>query len=446
MAGEWAEVALSELTDPETPITYGVVKPGLLDPDGVLFIRGGDIADGRVLTKQLRTITKGISHQYRRTLLRGGEIVVSLVGNPGQIAIVPESLHGANIARQVGLVRLKSNVDTRFVKYYLSSPKGQEALGAQSSGSVQQVINLGDLKTVRVPTPPLSEQRAIARILGALDDKIELNRRMNETLEAMARALFKSWFIDFDPVHAKAEGHDPSLPADIAALFPNSFEDSGLGEIPKGWELDTFGALLSLAKGLSYKGEFLSDTGVPMVNLGCFPGQGRFKREAMKRYLGGYQERHTVKPGDLVLANTDITQRREVIGSPGIVPQVAGSHELIFTHHVYAARFRGGKQQWKPYVFFYLLSDQFRQRATGFATGTTVLALPREAITDCQFPEPPDMLIQAFNRLVAPFQELSWQVEEQSISLTALRDTLLPRLLSGDLRVKDVDQSMEAHQ
>ena len=111
-------------------------------------------------------------------------------------------------------------------------------------GSVTQKINLGTLRELPVPTPALEEQRAIAHILGTLDDKIELNRRMNETLEAMARALFKSWFVDFDPVRAKAEGRDPGLPKPLADLFPDSFEDSELGEIPKGWEVGSLLATL----------------------------------------------------------------------------------------------------------------------------------------------------------------------------------------------------------
>ncbi len=144
MAGEWPETPLSDLTEPDTPVTYGVVKPGDEDADGVLFIRGGDIANGRVLTDELRTISKEVSGQYKRTLLRGGEIVMSLVGNPGQVAIVPESLRGANIARQAALIRLRKDVDSRFVMYFLGSRLGQEALGAHSRGSVQQVINLRD--------------------------------------------------------------------------------------------------------------------------------------------------------------------------------------------------------------------------------------------------------------------------------------------------------------
>ncbi len=236
MSSDWKIATLEDLIRPGSSITYGVVKPGERDADGVLFIRGGDIANGEIQTSQLRTITPEISQQYKRTLLKGGELLVSLVGNPGQVAIVPPSLAGANIARQVGLVRLGEQVEPNFVKYYLLSQKGQEALGAKSKGSVQQVINLKDLKTVRIPVPDLPEQRAIAKILSSLDDKIELNRRMNATLEAMARALFKAWFVDFEPVHANKEDR-PSTSAspEIAKLFPSEFENG----IPKGWRIGT---------------------------------------------------------------------------------------------------------------------------------------------------------------------------------------------------------------
>jgi restriction endonuclease S subunit len=152
MRGEWKNVRLDELTETDSPITYGVVKPG--DPGDVLFIRGGDIADGRILDGQLRTITREVSEQYRRTLLRGGELLISLVGQPGQVAVASLGLARANIARQVGLIRLRNEVDANFVSYFLQSPDGKTGLGTYTGGSVQQVINLGDLRTVTVPVPP----------------------------------------------------------------------------------------------------------------------------------------------------------------------------------------------------------------------------------------------------------------------------------------------------
>ena len=156
MTADEMSARLEELTEADSPITYGVVKPG--EPGEVLFIRGGDIADGSVLDKQLRTITCKTSQQYKRTRLRGGELLICLVGQPGQVAVAPLSLKGANIARQVGLIRLRREINAEFISYFLQSPEGQARLGTHTGGSVQQVINLGDLRTIIVPTPPASEQ------------------------------------------------------------------------------------------------------------------------------------------------------------------------------------------------------------------------------------------------------------------------------------------------
>lgn len=152
-------IPLDQLTDLDTPITYGVVKPG---PEGsVPFVRGGDVLRGEVLTDQLRTITDEVSTQYRRTLLRGGEILVSLVGQPGEVGIAPDHLRGANIARQVGLIRLRPGIAPEYVAAFLRSPQGQEQLGAREGGSVQQVINLRDLRTVTIPMPDESTRSSI---------------------------------------------------------------------------------------------------------------------------------------------------------------------------------------------------------------------------------------------------------------------------------------------
>ena len=164
---EWDKDQLDALTEPDSPITYGVVKPG--NEGEIRFVRGGDLVRGRVRLDQLRTITRAVSEQYRRTLLKGGELLICLVGQPGQVAVAPKELAGANIARQVGLIRLKGNMDAEFVRYYLQSPLGAEALGARESGSVQQVINLGELRHLSVPYPHLEEQRKIVAKLNAME-------------------------------------------------------------------------------------------------------------------------------------------------------------------------------------------------------------------------------------------------------------------------------------
>lgn len=190
MTADEMSARLEELTEADSPITYGVVKPG--EPGEVLFIRGGDIADGSVLDKQLRTITCKTSQQYKRTRLRGGELLICLVGQPGQVAVAPLSLKGANIARQVGLIRLRREINAEFISYFLQSPEGQARLGTHTGGSVQQVINLGDLRTIIVPTPPASEQQRIVTLLDEAFDGIAKARANAEKNLQNARALFES--------------------------------------------------------------------------------------------------------------------------------------------------------------------------------------------------------------------------------------------------------------
>jgi type I restriction enzyme, S subunit len=312
------------------------------------------------------------------------------------------------------------------------------------SGSVQPSLNRNFLYTAIVNIPPLCEQKAIAHILGTLDEKIELNRKTNETLEAMAKALFKSWFVDFDPVKAKVEGRPTGLPAEISDLFPDSFEDSELGEIPSGWEMETLGEILDVDKGVSYKGDFLSDTeGLPMVNLGCFAGGGSFRAEKMKFYAGEYRERHLASAGDLLVANTDMTQNRIILGAPIIVPSWRGRDKFLFSHHTFAIRFRRSKSAFTRFIYFTLLKPSFRQVAAGHATGTTVLALPKDGITDYQTVIPPAGLLNVFAAKVEALYQKCHSLTEQCELLAKTRDALLPKLISGEIRIPDAEKMLE---
>jgi type I restriction enzyme S subunit len=314
-----------------------------------------------------------------------------------------------------------------------------------TTGSAQPQITMGHLSKKEIFWHSDPEERtAIAHILGTLDDKIELNRKTNETLEAMAKALFKSWFVDFDPVRAKVEGRSTGLPAEISDLFPDSFEHSELGEIPSGWDVASLGDLLDVDKGVSYKGDFLSDSeGLPMVNLGCFAGGGAFRQEKMKFYAGEHRERHVAQAGDLLIANTDMTQNRIILGAPIIVPPWKGKEKFLFSHHTFAVRFRQGKDALKWYVYFTLLKPSFRQIAAGHATGTTVLALPKDGITDYQAVIPPSDLLKEFAERADELFVKCQKADEQNDLLAHLRDTLLPKLISGEIRIPDAEKMLE---
>jgi type I restriction enzyme S subunit len=189
---DWEEKLLGSLT--ERNICYGVVQPGIDDENGVKFIRGGDVFNGNV-SKNLRVISKEITDNYKRTYLKGGELIMSLVGYPGETAIVPNYLKGANLARQVGLIDLKKSTNSVYVHYYISSTYGKKNLLGKTIGSAQQVINIVDLKKLKIPVPSILEQQKIAAFLSSIDTKIEsVNQQITQT-QTFKKGLLQQLFV-----------------------------------------------------------------------------------------------------------------------------------------------------------------------------------------------------------------------------------------------------------
>ena len=313
------------------------------------------------------------------------------------------------------------------------------------TGSAQAQIVIGSLEGFQVSIPPsLEAQAEVANTLNTLDDRITLLRETNATLEAIAQALFKSWFIDFDPVRAKAEGHQPEgMDPTTAALFPDSFEESELGSVPKGWEVLPLRQLCAFQKGCSYKGDGLADgEGAYMFNLGCFNEPRVYAFQKVKRYVGDYKPKHQVYPGDLIIANTDMTQQRDILGRPLLVP--SGMAPGFIPHHVFKVEVgeRFGSQI-RDFLFFSFQQAVFRERAVGYATGTTVLALPRDALEEHCVVLPSQSLLMAFSDVVSPLLAAIHENEERATLLTQLRDTLLPRLISGQLRLPEAETLLE---
>jgi len=230
----WRWCRLTDLVDRSRGICYGIVQPGKHDSSGTPMINSKDIVSG-VAPKDIEfRVSNDIHRQYKRSTIQGGEILLTLVGaNFGQVGIAPVEMVGYNCSRAVGVIPISES--PLYVSLCLRGSLCRRFMDNWANTTAQPTFNLKDVEKLPIPIPPINERNAIAHILGTLDDKIELNRKTNETLEAMAKALFKSWFVDFDPVRAKAEGRPTGLPAEISDLFPGSFEDSELGEIPSGW-------------------------------------------------------------------------------------------------------------------------------------------------------------------------------------------------------------------
>jgi len=285
-------------------------------------------------------------------------------------------------------------------------------------------------------------QRKVSATLRPLDDRITLLRETNATLEAIAQALFKSWFVDFDPVRAKMAGRAPEgMDEATAALVPDALEETELGFAPRGWRLCSLGQLIDLTKGCSYKGEGLSEAeGAYMFNLGCFNAHRVFASEKVKRYTGEYKPRHAVEADDLIIANTDMTQARDILGRPAFVPQ--GMRPGFISHHVYKVTVLPEWANFAPavrsFLFFVLQQPAFRERAIGFATGTTVLALPSAAVLGSVTPVPCTELLNVFGCTVKPLFDAIAANEQRAATLVELRGALLPRLISGQLRLPEI--------
>ena len=314
---------------------------------------------------------------------------------------------------------------------------------AQATGSTFPNVSYDQLEKLPWRVIDENEQYVIAQVLGALDDKIELNRKTNETLKTLAQGIFKSWFLDFDPVHVKASGKNPSgLDAATTELFPASFQDSPIGPVPKSWKVERFDAHITADRGLSYKGEGLRDdhTGLPMHNLNSIYEGGGYKHEGIKYYAGEYREKHLLKPGDMIVANTEQGFDHLLIGHAAIVPKRYGS-KGIYSHHIYRVRHRPASPFSPHYLVELFNNPRWHYWISGFSNGTTINMLPKDALEMPLLVVPPVELVKQFSTLAAAVHS---QVEanlEQSHTLAALRDALLPKLLSGELRVPQVKQA-----
>lgn len=377
------------------------------------YIRVVDFTDGRISLSNLLYVPEEVFPNIKRYIVESGDVVISIVGTIGLVATIPSKLHEANLTENAAKILMEDNtVDSQYLSYYLKSSIGQHEIQRNTVGSTQPKLPLYGIKNIEVSYPPLPEQRAIAHILGSLDDKIELNRRMNQTLEAMARAIFKSWFVDFDPVRAKAEGRPTGLPDDIAALFPDSFEDSELGKIPTGWEVKTISEVAEFAYGKALKASDRKPGDIPVFGSN---GQVGLHNEALAKGPG------------IVIGRK---------GNPGIV---TWSYEDFFPIDTTFYVKRTGIVASLNYLFYALKA----QDLPSLSADSVVPGLNRNLAYMSKFLVPHEDVLTAFDGQVDPLFQKIYENEKEAKTLASLRDTLLPKLISGELRVPDAEKFVE---
>lgn len=362
MAGEWHTTFFEALLS--DPVRNGIYKPKEFHGRGTKIVNMGELfAHPRLRSVPMKRVELSDS-ETERFLLAEGDLLFarrSLVAEgAGKCSIVLEIDELTTFESSIIRARPdKTKVVPLYLYYFFNSPVGLHCLDTIRRQVAVAGITGGDLARLEIPLPSLREQCAIAHVLGTLDDKIELNRRMNETLEAMARALFKSWFVDFDPVRAKAEGRDPGLSKALADLFPDSFENLAPGQIPKGWKIGRLGELVELQRDqvnpLAQPDEIFSHYSIPAFDEGRHPKTE--KGEEIKSL------KSVVFPATVLVSklNPEIDRTWLVDVQPG-ERAVCSTEFLVLASKMPFTR---------EYVYCLLRSQRFREAIQSLVTGTS---------------------------------------------------------------------------
>lgn len=435
MGSEWHEVALGDLFK----VKHGFAFKGEFftdQPQPEILVTPGNFAIGGGFQDDKRKYYRGpVPSDY---VLKPGQVVVTMTDlskqsdTLGFSARVPSDNNIWLHNQRVGLLIFNSDAeaDARFIEYLLRSHEYRAWVVGSATGTTVKHTSPSRIESFRARIPPPAEQRAIAHILGTLDDKIELNRHRNQTLEAMARALFKDWFVDFGPVRAKMEGREPYLTADIWQLFPDQLDDEGK---PEGWEmvpacqLIEFNPTESLRKG----------TSAPYLDMASLPTTGSWPEPPINRDFGSGMR---FRNGDTLLARITPCLENGKAAFVQCLPDDTvgwGSTEYIVMRPKAPV----------PAGYAYLLArdSAFREHAIRSMTGTSGRQrVQRDSVASFKLALPPDnYLWNAFEKQVSPkFESVMFNAKE-SETLSALRDTLLPKLISGELRIRDAERFLE---
>ncbi|MCI8362173.1 MAG: hypothetical protein HFJ41_03430 [Clostridia bacterium] len=370
----------------------------------IMYLDTANITLGRI--DEIVKIDISNAPSRAKRIVREKDIIYSTVRpNLCHYGILRNVIDNMIVSTGFSVIRCdNTKIIPEYLYAYLTLPYITEKLHAiaETSTSAYPSIKPSDLENLIVPVPDMDTQNRIARILSNIDKKIELNSYTNDNLHKLLKNIYNELFIENKKEY---------------------------------WVKARLGNYLKVERGLSYKGKYLSKDGIPMINLGNVMADGVFRIEKNKYYIGAYKEKVSAEVGDIVVANTDMTQNREVIGTPVIIPPLY-DNKVIFSHHIYGLK---DLKLPKMFVFYTLLTKEWNGVAGGSATGTTVLALPKDAIEDYLISIPDDNTLKRFENIATDIQSKREQILLESINLEQLRDTLLPKLLNGEIDLDKIE-------
>ena len=398
------------------------------------YLRIVDFKDGGIDKSNLQYVPDEVFPLIARYVISDRDLYISIVGTIGLVGAVPKELNGANLTENAAKICEidESRVNGRYLGYFLRSEVGQAAINALTVGSTQPKLALFRIDQIEVPCPPLLEQQTIAALLSALDDRIALLRETNATLEAIAEALFKSWFVDFDPVCAKLEGRSPEgMDEATARLFPDSFEESELGLVPRGWAMRTMADVSTVGIGKTpprkeqhWFSEAPSD--VRWVSIRDMGAIGVYAARTSEFLTQEAVDKFNVRQ---VPDNTVLMSFKMTIGRVAITDGEMTTNEAI-AHFKLAP----GTPITTEYIYLHLKQFDF---STLSSTSSIADAVNSKTVREIPILVPtPDVVAVFQSQIGGLFAKLK-NTEQQAQTLATLRDTLLPRLISGQLRLPD---------
>lgn len=432
---DWITCTVNELIERgiiEKPLdgNHGEIHPKGDDfvSSGIPFIMASDINNGRVDLNNCSFITKVQADKLRKGFAKAGDVLLTHKASIGRTAIVPKcSFEYVMLTPQVTYYRIKDKeqLNNNYLKYFFNSPTFQKEIGMRAgSGSTRAYIGITDQRMLTVQYPPLKEQKAIASILSALDDKIELNLQMNKTLEEMAMTLYKHWFVDFGP-------------------FQNgNFVESELGMIPEGWEVKIIGDFVKHQKGFAFKSSWYQENGKIVVRVSDTTSNSidlstcnKISDERAQIYSA-----YELKTNDIIIATVGSwpPNYSSVVGKVVRVPSIAEGALLNQNAVRLSMKVNDFNQQGLLYCI--LKTDRFLNYIVNSAQGSASQAsIKLTDIFNYPIPYGTDMMLYEFSNQIETFLEQQNLLLAENHTLTTLRDTLLPKLISGEVRVKDVE-------
>ena len=425
---EWKEVRLDSLVNRK--ICYGIVQPGFSPKNGIPVIKVNNVVKGLRDVSECDKTTEEISNSYKRTILKGGELIISLVGTVGCIDIAPSSFAGANLVRATGMIDIEDELIKHWVLYYIRTRQGQQYIEENLNTTVQRALNIKDLCKMPIPITSKHYMGRIVSILKSLDDKIEVNRKINENLEQQAQALFKSWFVDFEPFLDKPSGK--------AERKNGEFVESELGMIPKGWRVEKIGNLPINVTDYVANGSFASLK--ENVKLYQTPEYAYFIRNTdlksgnyevyVDKHSYEFLSKSTLYGGEVIISN---------VGDVGSVhlcpyldkPMTLGNNIIML---------KPDKQYYSFFLYILFKWAYGNDLIMSIKGGSAQPKFNKTDFKSLKIIVPNDVVLEKYHSIISSLFNKIRVLEDESRRLAELRDTLLPKLMSGELKVNEIEK------